>query len=129
MPVTEVRVFRESTGEIPLITWLRHVRVSEPRAFAKCLQRILLLAENGNALRRPHADFLRDGVYELRCRHGRVHYRILYGFTGRCVATLTHGFTKEGKVPDKEIDLAVSRLNKVTANPTDFTAEFDTDNL
>ena len=129
MPATEVRVFRTASGEIPLISWLRHTKASEPDAYKKCLQRILLLEENGNALRRPHADYLRDGVYELRCRLGKVHYRILYGFTGKCIATLTSGFTKEGEVPDKEIDLAIERLALVKSNPTKFTADFEATDL
>jgi hypothetical protein len=34
-------------------------------------------------LRRPHADYLEDGIYELRWRNGTVQYRILYFFHGR----------------------------------------------
>ncbi|MEH1871881.1 type II toxin-antitoxin system RelE/ParE family toxin [Nostoc sp.] len=38
------------------------------------------LAEYGFELRRPAADLLRDGIYELRAKHVRVQYRILYFF-------------------------------------------------
>ncbi|HZZ72992.1 MAG TPA: type II toxin-antitoxin system RelE/ParE family toxin [Pirellulales bacterium] len=129
MPATEVRLFRDAAGEIPLLSWLRHTKTREPEAYKKCLQRILLLEENGNALRRPLADSLGDGVHELRCRLGKVHYRILYGFTGKCVVTLTSGFTKEGDVPQKEIQLAIERLALVKENPTKHTAEFEISDL
>lgn len=32
----------------------------------------------GHELRRPEADFLRDGIYELRTSLGVLHHRILY---------------------------------------------------
>jgi phage-related protein len=56
-------------------------------------------------------------VYELRVRRGRVHYRILYFFCGKGEACISHAFSKEGKVPDKEIDLAVARRNLAIAKP------------
>jgi hypothetical protein len=37
----------------------------------------------GHELRRPEADFLRDGIYELRASLGGVHHRILYFFLPR----------------------------------------------
>ncbi|MGO9257708.1 MAG: type II toxin-antitoxin system RelE/ParE family toxin [Bryobacteraceae bacterium] len=37
----------------------------------------------GRELRRPEADFLRDGIYELRVSLRGVHFRILYFSTGR----------------------------------------------
>ena len=40
------------------------------------------LALFGHELRRPKADFLRDGIYELRAREGRANYRVLYFFHG-----------------------------------------------
>ena len=47
------------------------------------LASIETLAEFGHALRRPTADFLRDGIYELRIKRGRVNHRILYFFEGK----------------------------------------------
>jgi phage-related protein len=74
----------------------------------KCFVRIERLAECGHELRRPEADFLRNGIYELRAKHMRVNYRMLY-FFHEDRAVLSHGLTKEGKVPDKEINLAIQR--------------------
>jgi phage-related protein len=77
----------------------------------------------GHELRRPESDFLRDGVYELRVRHQSVNYRMLYFFHGRVAVVLSHGLQKEKEVPSREIDLAVKRKTKFTANPKKHTAE------
>ena len=79
------------------------------------------LAEQGHELRRPEADLLRDGIYELRASYQGVHYRMLYFFAGRAVVVLSHGLTKEREVPSREIDLAVDRKKKVETNFEQFT--------
>jgi len=61
----------------------------------KCTERIDRLGELGHELRRPEADFLRDGIYELRASYQGVHYRILYFFAGKAVVVASHGLTKE----------------------------------
>jgi hypothetical protein len=71
----------------------------------------------GHELRRPVADFLRDGIYELRSSYQGVHYRILYFFAGRDVVVLSQGITKEGNVPDVEINRAVERKKRFEADP------------
>jgi len=68
-------------------------------------------------LRRPIADYLRDGIYELRIRHSHVNYRILYGFVGNDVVLVSHGITKERLVPASEIELALPRLARYRSNP------------
>src|SRR5260370_23762795 len=114
MPRTAVLVYQKSDKTVPLKEWLDELEENEPRAFRKCLAKILLLAEQGYELRRPNADMLSDGVYELRTRVGTVNYRILYFFCGQNVACLSHGFTKEGDVPASEIEDAVKRKKLVT---------------
>lgn len=73
----------------------------------KRMQRILALSTQGYELGMPLSKPLRDGIYELRTKVGKVNYRILYFFHGRNVAVVSHGFTKEKKVPPKEIDRAI----------------------
>ena len=75
-----------------------------------------------HALRRPHADMLRDGIYELRARVGRVNYRMLYFFHGRDVAILSHGFTKEREVPPAEIERALERKQRYERAPEEHRA-------
>jgi phage-related protein len=74
--------------------------------------------ELGHELRRPEADFLRDGIYELQAKKGRVNYRILYFFHGPQVAILGHALTKEGAIPNAEIERAMKRKESFTRNPT-----------
>ncbi|WP_375466519.1 type II toxin-antitoxin system RelE/ParE family toxin [uncultured Nostoc sp.] len=63
------------------------------------------------------ADFLRDGIYELRAKHVRVQYRILYFFHGQNVVILAHAIIKEdNQLPDREIDLALTYKNLFTLN-------------
>jgi phage-related protein len=71
----------------------------------------------GYELRRPLADILRNGIYELRIRKGRVNYRILYFFHGRNLAILGHALTKEDKVPKADIERAIRRKKAFEENP------------
>lgn len=52
---------------------------------------------------------MRDGIYELRTQFGGVNYRLLYFFIGNMAAVVSHGLTKEAKVPPADIDVAVRR--------------------
>jgi phage-related protein len=77
VPRVEVFFYQESRNEIPLIAWLD--RIPE-KAQRKCLARLQRLEEMGWDLRRPEADFLREGIYELRASYQGIHYRMLYFF-------------------------------------------------
>ena len=125
MPATEVFFFKDEDGSVPVLEWLEGVRERNERAFKKCFGLIRLLEELGHELRRPQADILRDGVYELRTKVGNVNYRILYGFVGKDVALLAGGLTKEKKVPTREIDLAAARIEKYKTNPKAFRLNAD----
>ena len=92
---------------------------------ASCLAKIRLLAAQGHEFRRPHADYLRDGIYELRAKRGKVNYRILYFFHGKNVALLAHGLTKEKKVPRGEIDRAIKRKERYENEPAKHRAEIE----
>lgn len=114
MPRTEIILFKDDDGSVPLIEWLEE---QSEKVRIKCLARIEELQERGYELRRPTADFLERGIYELRVKVGTVHYRIFYAFCGRNVVLLSHGCTKEKFVPQKEIDRAIENLNKYRRNP------------
>ena len=121
MPNTEVCFFQEEPGDVPVLDWLRELRRCDKKAFAKCVVRIERLAELGHELRRPEADFLRDGIHELRIRKGRVNYRILYFFHGQNVSLLAHGLTKEDIVPEADIERALRRKEIYEAAPDEHT--------
>jgi phage-related protein len=125
MPATEVRAYRDAKGSVPVQAWLDGLESREPKVYAKCLARILELAESGYQMRRPHADFLRDGIYELRASFSGVHYRILYFYYGKDAVALSHGITKEREVPATDIDLAINRMKEVQTNPGKFTADIE----
>src|SRR5262245_47414658 len=117
MPSTEVRVFQVLDETCPVLDWLDGLEATEPEAYDKCLGRIILLQTEGNQLRRPVADMLRNGIRELRTKVRRVHYRILYSFYGSHVAVLLHGLTKEDVIEDRDIDLAIYRMQLVQRDP------------
>lgn len=114
MPTTNIVFYREEDESVPILDWLDEV---PEKAQVKCLARLKRLEELGHGLRRPEADLLRDGIYELRIGLQGLHYRILYFFHGKDVAVVSHGLTKERRVPPREIDLAVERKKKLEANP------------
>ena len=103
--------------------WLQELKETNEKAWANCRVRIEQLAASGHELRRPAADFLRDGIYELRAKQGHVQYRILYFFHSRNVAILAHSLTKEDEIPDVDIDRAIARKKLFAANPKDHSYE------
>ncbi len=114
MPTTKLVFYKEDDGSVPILEWLD---LLQDRVLDKCTVRIERLAELGHELRRPEADLLRDGIYELRVALGHVNYRILYFFHQRLAAVISHGITKEDKVPAKEIEKAIARKRKFEADP------------
>jgi phage-related protein len=123
MPRTHVAFYQEADGEPPVVNWLRELLRTNERAWSNCRARIELLAQSGHELRRPAADYLRDGIYELRAKQGHVQYRLLYFFHGRQVAILAHSLTKEDKIPDVDIERAIKRKKLFEANPKEHTYE------
>jgi phage-related protein len=96
MPETQVVFYREDDGTVPMLEWLD----GQPRkALDKCRVRIERLRELGHELRRPEADYLRDGIYELRVRLGTQNYRMLYFFHEDIAAVISHGLVKEKRGP------------------------------
>lgn len=117
MPLTEVYFYKDDDGSVPVLDWLVDLREKNERAARKCFSLVKLLRDFGSELRRPRADLLRDGVYELRTEVSNVNYRILYGFVGKDVAVLACGLTKEKAVPAGEIDRAAARIRKYKQDP------------
>lgn len=117
MPQTTIVFYKEEEDEVPVLDWLRALQRRDRRAYAACIARIQRLAAMGHTFRRPEADYLRDGVYELRVRRGRVQYRILYFFHGQRLAVLAHALTKEGQVPPADIARAIRRKDAFAQDP------------
>ena len=119
MPEVQVVFYAEQDGSAPVLDWLDGL---PPKVRDKFIVRIERLADLGNELRRPEADLLRDGVYELRVGHMRVNYRLLYFFHGRA-AVLSHGLKKEAKVPPADIERTLARKRAFASAPQKHTYE------
>lgn len=120
MPQTKVVFYQDDAGSVPLLEWLDGL---PPRAKVKCRLKIERLRELGHELRRPEADFLRDGIYELRVRLFKVNYRMLYFFHGITAAIVSHGLVKERAVSAKEIDRAIVHKEAFEQTPDDHSYE------
>lgn len=123
MPRTEVVFFCHSDGSCPFLHWLDLLSEDVQN---KCMVRIERLAERGYELRRPEADLLRDGIYELRASREGIHYRILY-FFHKQRAVIWNGIVKESKVPEVHIvrALKAKQLFEQDATKHTFTVEED----
>ncbi len=119
----DVVFFKDTDGSVPVMDWLDEVVARRDlRIAAKCRVRIELLQDQGEKLRRPYADYLQDGIYELRIAFGTVNYRILYFFSGsEAVIVLAHGLTKEAEIPPRDIQIAVKRRELFEGDPKRYT--------
>jgi phage-related protein len=120
MPQAQVLIYREADGSCPLLTWMDDL---SPKAQAKCRVKIERLRELGHEMRRPEADYLRDGIYELRATLQGIHYRLLYFFHGQAAVVLSHGLTKKREVPTREIDKALMRKAAFEHDPARHSLE------
>ena len=119
MPETIVYFYQEKKGDVPVLEWLD--KIKDKKAVKKCYTAISILKQFGYELRRPRADYLGDGIYELRISLRGVQYRLLYFFHGINVVIIAHGLVKESKVPPKEIDLAIERRKNYEQDPEKHT--------
>lgn len=117
MPETTVVLFAGTDGTCPLLDWLGGL---PSKVQDKCIVRVERLAEMGHELRRPEADYLRDGIYELRASYKGRHYRILYFFHEE-IAIISHGLIKEKAVPAREIGRAVRNKKMFMDDPGSHT--------
>lgn len=118
MPRTRVVFYKDREGNVPVLEWLDGLPA---KIQDKCVVKIERLRELGHELRRPEADLLRNGVYELRVGREGMNYRILYFFHGRVAAVLAHGLTKEQEVPVKDIERALERKRLFEQDPDGHT--------
>lgn len=118
MPRTLVVFYQDRNGNVPVLEWLDALPT---KIQDKCVVKIERLRELGHELRRPEADLLKQGIYELRIGREEMNYRILYFFHGRVAAVLAHGLIKEREVPAKDIEKALERKRQFEQDPTTHT--------
>lgn len=120
MPVTDIFLFRDNDGSVPLLDWFHAI----PRkAVVKCRIGLERLHQLGYELHRPEADYLGDGIYELRISLQGIQYRILYFFHGTTAVVISHGIIKKQKVPPKEIEKAIGHKIRFESNPQKHSSE------
>jgi hypothetical protein len=122
MPEAQVTFYRGDDGRVPVLEFFRQLLRDNAKAYAKCVAKVRLLKAFGNELRRPHVDYLRDGIFELRAKEKTVQYRILFFYHRRNVAILAHALTKEKDVPAIDIERALERKRKYEQNPSKHSA-------
>lgn len=114
MPKIQVVFYRETQGSVPVLEWLDTL---PPKTQDKCLVKIERLRDLGHELRRPEADILRDGIYELRVGLQGINHRILYFFHRKVAAVLAHGLVKERIVSPRAIEEAIKRKQRFEQDP------------
>jgi phage-related protein len=69
-----------------------------------------LLEEFGIELAMPYARYLEKQLWELRVRHGRNRYRIIYFLPKGKTFILLHGFSKKtDAIPRADLEIAQNR--------------------
>lgn len=129
VPKTQVVFYQDENGTAPVLEWLKAMIKKDRKGYANCVAKIRQLASTGYELRRPAADYLRNGIYELRAKHIHIQYRIPYFFDGQNIAILAHAITKDtDRVPIVDIERAIERKRQFEENPNVHTYQEDLDN-
>ncbi|MDO5406016.1 MAG: type II toxin-antitoxin system RelE/ParE family toxin [Eubacteriales bacterium] len=103
----EIVFYQKMNGDSPVEDFLSSLDI---KTHAKMVGLLEILEEKGNMLREPYSKHLKDGIYELRCKHGTDIRRVLYFFYCGGKIVLTNGFVKKTqKTPWMEIEKARRR--------------------
>ncbi len=101
----EIEYYETERGRCPTIEFRDGLSKQDQVFIDKAEER---LENYGRDLRRPHVDYLRDKIWELRIRTNHGQYRLLYFFFDGHKFVITHGISKKtDEVPDKEINKAI----------------------
>jgi phage-related protein len=123
VPPVRIVFFKDALGRLPVLDWLRALRFKDTRLYTRAGFLIQQLAGEGYAMRRPYADYLGQGLYELRFRSGHVQIRILYFFHGREAVVLSSVLRKEARIPEIELGRAALRKREFESNPVEHSHE------
>ncbi|MBI4303052.1 MAG: type II toxin-antitoxin system RelE/ParE family toxin [Chloroflexi bacterium] len=99
-----IEYYQSETGRVPVAEFIDSLDAKSRARIARTLD---LLEEFGIDLGMPYARHLEKQLWELRVRHGRNRYRIIYFLATSQVFILLHGLTKKtGPVPRADIEIA-----------------------
>ena len=106
----DIYYFVDQRGRNPVKEFIHGLPFNEQK---KVYAYIDELRRQGHNLRRPMADYLRDGIYELRPKTNRV----LYFFFLTNGVVLVHAIRKKtGKIPEQDMELAIKRKRETEEN-------------
>ncbi|MEK6564541.1 MAG: type II toxin-antitoxin system RelE/ParE family toxin [Candidatus Omnitrophota bacterium] len=107
--LSAVYYFVDKTGKVPVKEFITSLTLKEQ---AKIFAYIRELKKQGNNLRRPMADYLKDGIYELRPKDNRI----FYFFYLRDSAVLVNAIKKRtSEIPEVVLRLCFKRKCEVEA--------------
>ena len=116
----KVIYYSSEEGVYPVEEFINNKNINNQLKFATLID---YLEKKGVNLPRPYADYLRDGIYELRIKLSGEETRTLYFFCYEFYIVLTHSFIKTSKkIPDKEI-------NKALKYKDDFLKRYNKNNI
>ena len=99
--------FIDERGDNPVKEFIKSLSIDER---AKVFAYISELKRQGNNLRRPLADYLGHGIYELRPKANRI----FYFFFLKDNAVLVHAIRKKAdKIPPKDLEVCIKRKSFV----------------
>ena len=102
-----IEYYQSEAGRSPVKEFIDSLDVKSKAKVARTLD---LLEEFGIDLGMPYAKQLEKQLWELRVRHGRNRYRIIYFLTTGKTVVLLHGLTKKtGPVPRSDLETAERR--------------------
>lgn len=108
--------FASPDGRVPVEEFLKDLE--DPRHETKIVSWLRQLVEKNLSLREPYVKSLGEGIWELRVRHGRFWYRVLYFYHGGGEIVLTNAFRKvTAKTPPEELEEARRAKRTYEANP------------
>lgn len=105
--IAGIYYFVDERGDNPVRDFIESLPLKER---AKVFAYINELKRQGNNLRRPMADYLEDGIYELRAKDNRI----FYFFYLKDNAVLVHAAKKKTReIPRNDLNLCLKRKQLV----------------
>ena len=102
-----IEYYESTSGRRPVEEFIDSL---DAKSRARIVRTLDLLEEFGISLGMSYARHLEKQLWELRIRHGRNRYRIIYFLHTGQTFILLHGFTKKtGPVPRADMEIAESR--------------------
>jgi len=99
--------FVDERGNSPVRDFIKSLSLKDR---AKVFAYIAELKKQGNNLRRPMADYLEDGIYELRPKDNRI----FYFFYLKDNVVLVHAIKKKTKtIPKNDLKLCLKRKAEI----------------